>query len=182
MRHDGAIVLFKDYAPSGWDGPMGGGGSNVLFWDRDRANSLMNWIVAPVIKTRDTGEGSLERSNWEVLLKRLKKNSPEGRGWSIEGFNHWACGYYDMIIAKPKTKAWKIVEEVSKKLYDYPVLDENDWSEREFNAANDYWSRISVKERLYYIQNYCEDVSIFEARHPWTPNDNTGELIRALVE
>ena len=177
------IVLFKDYAPSGWDGKLGGSGSNVMFWDRERANSLMNWIVAPVINTRDTSDGSLQKSNWETLKKWLKKNSPEGRGWSIESFGHWACGYYEIIIAKPGTKAYKIVEKASEKMEDYPALDDFDWSNCEYEAAEECWTHLSIKDRMYYIKNHSRGVSIFAARRDYLPSeDETGDLIRVLAE
>ena len=54
------------------------------------------------------------------------------------------------------------------------LLDEMDWSEREWNAACGVWEQASVRDRM----DYCKraGVSIFAARRAELPQDDNGSL------
>lgn len=94
-------------------------------------------------RTRDSGE--LEESNFAYALRELggetgeeDDGTHEGSGVYVARFNHWACGWYETIMIDPAApeaeKAIRTAEEILARLEDYPVLDEDDLSTREFEA------------------------------------------------
>jgi hypothetical protein len=85
-----------------------------------------DWFVAPVIHTRDSD--ALEESNFSVALQLL---GDESENVEVFRFNHWACGWFEIILIRPETEAASVGEDVEARLQDYPVLDEMDWSMRE---------------------------------------------------
>lgn len=99
--------------------------------------SRADWLVAPVGVNRDTAPGSIERSNFEVLLAQLRAAEPGGETWEKHGFNHWACGWFDILIVKPGSEAERIAQRAEDKIADYPALDEDDWSQREWEAHSE---------------------------------------------
>ena len=60
-------------------------------------------------------------------------------------------------------------------LEQYPVLDEDHFSEKEFNEAANYWEKADISERM----ELCRDkgVSVFAARRDYMPQTPSGELI-----
>lgn len=85
------------------------------------------WFVAPVIKTRDAS--NLEKCNYEYLYDKLEEIDPDQETWDNPGFNHWACGWFDIIIVKPETKAFLICEEIESMLEDDNCLDRDKLTE-----------------------------------------------------
>ena len=58
--------------------------------------------------------------------------------------------------------ALKIADKISKDLKNYPVIDEDDWSERESNEADRVWKdNYNPSERIEYIR---QNDSQFEFR------------------
>jgi hypothetical protein len=94
----------------------------------------------------------LERSNFEVGLKMLGGESETVR---VERYGHWAVGWIEEIYVKPNSKAYEIAKEIESKLADYPILDESDFSDKEWNEANEVWKNCySPKERIDYIRKH----------------------------
>lgn len=85
------------------------------------------WFVAPVIKTRDAS--NLEKCNYEYLYDKLEEIDPDQETWEDFNFNHWACGWFDIIIVKPETEAFLICEEIESILEDDMCLDHDRLSE-----------------------------------------------------
>lgn len=94
--------------------------------------SRADWFVAPVSITRDTPPGSLDRSNWEVLKAQL--SALPGEDFEVHRFGHWACGWFEIILVRPGTKAAEVAQAAEDKIADYPALNEDDWSQREWEA------------------------------------------------
>jgi hypothetical protein len=46
-------------------------------------------------------------------------------------FGHWANGWFEIALVKPGSKAEAIARDIEKGLEDYPVIDEDDFCERE---------------------------------------------------
>lgn len=94
----------------------------------------------------------LERSNFEVGLEMLGGESDTVR---VERYGHWAVGWIEEIYVKPNSKAHKIAKEIETKLAEYPILDENRYSEMEIDEANEVWQNCyNDKERLEYIREH----------------------------
>lgn len=133
-----------------------------------------HWLVAPVTRNRDDGE-PLTESNWATFLTRL---GGEGNTVEVHRFGHWACGWLEIILVDPAdTERVKLAGDMANALSDYPVLDENDWSEREDAACALAWNQASIRDRLDYVKG-LHGLDIhggLSLRHPWgTFQDRTG--------
>lgn len=106
---------------------------------------------AGVGQSRDSDD--LEASNFAAMLKDLG-------GESVSVFvvreSHWAVGWVEWIaIHESNEKALGVADANMERLEQYPVLDEDDWSEREDEHANQIWTECySVEERVKYIREH----------------------------
>ena len=132
----------------------------------------------------------LERSNYRVALAALRKvEDPNGTGdeedsatVQEEHANHWACGWVETImIHESDTAALQTADEMAARLLAYPVLDEEDWSNLEYEEAQETWASFSVRDRLTYCADY--GASIFAARRDSFPRkcEQISELVSILV-
>ena len=99
-------------------------------------------------RTRDSG--CLTESNWRMALKRLG-----GAGEDVQIFRcgHWACGWVEWLAVKATAIA--AAEEIEKKLADYPILDEDDFSDLVQEEADRVWKDcFDVKDRLKYMRDF----------------------------
>jgi len=91
----------------------------------------------------------------------------EGEHVEVHRFGHWGPGWIEIILVDPGHyhTLWTAGEIVCS-LADYPVLDEEDWSEREFEAAGETWEQcFNDKERIEYLRsNGCQQVEFSELR------------------
>ena len=136
---------YKEFQPTCFD-------SKGAFLDDQQ-----NWPVLPVGRTRDSDP--LDNSNFETALELLggeRNNIVE-----VHRFGHWGPGWFEIIIINPKAgKTLKIAESIERSLEDYPILDEQDFYEREHEEANEIWANCyNWKERIDYIR---ENRSEFE--------------------
>ena len=130
---------YSDFQPTGFDG-------KGAFLDTQQ-----DWLVLPVDQTRDSD--ALSRSNFEIALKELcgeRDNICE-----VHRFGHWGSGWFEIIIINPRAgKTLKKAKSIETALADYPVLDEDHFSETEMNEANEIWSNCyDWRDRLEYIRN-----------------------------
>ena len=94
-----------------------------------------DWLVLPVIQTRDSG--ALEQSNFAAALERL---GGESEMVQVHRFGHWGPGWFEIIIVSPAgMDLVKIAEDIERTLEDYPVLDEMDFSNREYESFLRDW-------------------------------------------
>lgn len=115
-----------------------------------------DYYSSGVGQSRDSD--ALERSNFESMLKLL---GGESETVIIVRESHWAVGWVEWIaIHATDEKALKIADETQAELDDYPVIDEEHWSEVEYKEANETWQNCYNKtERVAYIR---ENRSQFE--------------------
>lgn len=94
-----------------------------------------HWCVGPIIRTRDSS--ILEESNADALLKTIEDLD----GWETHRFSHWAVGWVDHLSFRvldddgEPTPVYAAVKAFYKRLDDYPVADEADFSTREYEEA-----------------------------------------------
>lgn len=115
---------------------------------------------------------ALERSNFICMLKALGGETETVR---VIHEGHWAVGWVEWIaIHQDDVKALKEADEINGYLEDYPVINEDHWSELEDEDANSTWQRLSLKERM----ELCKEarVSIFAARRDYIPSDDSGYI------
>lgn len=133
------------------------------FFKRDSAyfGERREWIVAATLN-RDSD--ALSRSNYRCMLSLLGGNGTEGRkgnqevaeGVAIEEASHWACGWLQYLIVDPaRADLVVIAEKALARLEDYPVLDEEDFSQEESEEAEQVWRNCyRERERLEYIRKH----------------------------
>ncbi len=123
-----------------------------------------NWLVVPVIRTRDSGP--LAESNFETALQSL---GGESDNVEVHRFGHWGPGWFEIIIVKPESEQAAIAVDLENALADYPVLDDADYSEREWNEIQQAWDTMDVRERAPICAKH--GISIFAARRDEIPQD-----------
>ena len=93
-----------------------------------------HWLV---VAGRHRDSDALERSNFRSILKAL---GGEGDTVAVENESHWAVGWVEHLLVDPAdTERVKIAEEIRDALEDYPVVDEEDFSNLEYEEAWSYW-------------------------------------------
>lgn len=94
---------------------------------------------------------ALERSNFRCAWTAISKASPEAQ---VVREGHWAVGWVEWI-AIPSSDAAGIAcaEKLCEECRDYPVLDEDDFSNEEEKEAQEVWAHCyDPKERIEYIR------------------------------
>ena len=143
------------------------------FGDIDRTEYF---LIPKLGRHRDSD--TLTRSNFRSALRKL---GGESETVLVIRDNHWAVGWVENVyIHQSDDRALAIADGIAAGLDAYPVVSEDDWSELEYETAADYWSRMSVSERIEWCRE--SDVSIFAARRAEIPDDPRGDLISRLAE
>lgn len=100
---------------------------------------------AGVGQSRDGG--ALERSNFECMLEAL--GGDNGDTVRVVRESHWAVGWVEWIaIHQDNEAALRIADEIKGKLDDYPVVNEDHWSELEFTEAAEFWDSMSPRDKV----------------------------------
>lgn len=113
------------------------------YWGNEEM--FTTWGFTGIDRTRDST--ILDISNFEVITKDLIEKYPND--FRIENYGHWLCGWVDRLCCRVIknqgeineeniTKAFHAAMEWHEKLSDYPVASENDYSEREYEAAIEF--------------------------------------------
>jgi hypothetical protein len=101
-------------------------GQPTGYHDNDGDELLMTGIV----HTRDSD--ALVRSNFVSIFNHLKDLSNKNNlelGPDILRFGHWACGWVEYLVIPKNDILVKETEQILNKLDDYPVFDEDLYSE-----------------------------------------------------
>lgn len=126
---------------------------HVPRWTRPRNYFGASWpeyYMAGVGQHRDSD--ALARSNFACMLRALGGESETVR---VVRESHWAVGWVEWIaIHETDTRALGIADEVLGRLQDYPVVDENHFSETETADADLVWKNCYTDtERLAYMRD-----------------------------
>ncbi len=162
------MKTYRDYQPTGFD-------ARGLCADEYDIGHFL------VLLGRNRDSGTLAESNWHNALKQLGGESDVVQ---VHRFGHWACGWFELILVDSKDEdKVRIAEEIEGCLEEYCVLDDEDYSARQWEAASHSWEHTDIAERVRVCQKYR--ISVFAARHDLdtvAQLDNTGELISYLGE
>jgi hypothetical protein len=73
-----------------------------------------------------------------------------------ERFSHWAVGWCDYLLVNPECKdAVALADKILDKLDDYPVVNEEHWSNLETEEANQVWKDCyRVKDRIAHVRKH----------------------------
>ena len=156
------MQLFSEYQPTVFD-------SKGSFLPDQQ-----HWFVFPCGLNRDSGP--LEVSNFESGLRKM---GGESDTVEIHRFGHWACGWFEIIIIDPESKQAIIAKELESAFMDYPVIDEENYSEKENAYVNEVWNDcFNLHEKIELCAKY--GISIFSARYNYAPQDDNGDLYEYL--
>jgi len=119
--------------------------SNYSGTDPDEFSKLL------VVLTRNRDSDCLSESNWEVALEQL--GGEENEHVEIHRFGHWACGWWEALVVKEGTDQHRIAQEINSALSDYPVLNDEHFSLKEMEHADEVWRDCySDEERIKHLQ------------------------------
>ena len=114
------------------------------------------------LMTHNRDSELLTESNWDTALQQL---GGEGDDVQIFRFGHWACGWWEALTVKAGTQSETVAQEIADALADYPVLDEEDFSEREQSEADRAWRDwYSPQERIDYIRKHRSQFEFHDMR------------------
>jgi len=100
----------------------------------------------PFGRNRDSDHS--DESNFDAALKLL---GGESDTVEIVRFGHWACGWVEYLFVHPSRKAE--TDAILARLEDYPILDEDDFSAREHEAALQSWDDYGCREFANALRN-----------------------------
>ena len=102
---------------------------------------------------RSRDSDALERANFDAMLKRL---GGESETVIVVRESHWAVGWVEWIaIHESDDKAIATASRIKSKLEDYPVVDEELYSEYEDEECSTVWSDcFNAKERAEYLRKH----------------------------
>jgi hypothetical protein len=97
----------------------------------------------------------LEESNFATALAELGGEDAD-KTVVVVCESHWAVGWVEWIaIHQDNEVALKIADDLRDRLEDYPVLDDQDYSQREDDEAQQVWTNCyNDYERLDYIRKH----------------------------
>ena len=91
------------------------------------------YVPACIGQTRDSDH--LAESNFEAARKLLEATAEEHGGEVlVHTANHWACGWVESLWVSDSTPLVREVVAIQEALESYPVLDEEDYSRREYEG------------------------------------------------
>jgi hypothetical protein len=102
------------------------------------------WMSGGFGQHRDSD--ALERSNFETA-RRIYTDA--GVQTAADAFNHWAVGWVEELVVPITTASVRILEELRARIDSYPVLDDEDFSERE-------WQENHPGDGHCYSEDYTE--------------------------
>lgn len=129
-------------------------------------DNFCNFSNAPiedfyVVATKCRDSHILDESNFDAIVKRLAAIEPKTEienenkdailedGWYTYTASHWGVGWVESIMVSPNANPELLAEceKILKELADYPVLDDDDFSEREDEHYAQLWQDLTPTER-----------------------------------
>ena len=115
------------------------------------------WTIA---YTHNRDSGLLDRVNGEVIAETMAKFEEDARP---EHHRHWACGWIEGWAIRVYdqdgniTEAFKAWENLEHRMSDFPVLDNDRYSEAETEAL---WDEVAEAVRRVARQKFVEEPTI----------------------
>ena len=109
-----------------------------VWWRKDDLNHPEDWMIH---YTHHRDSGLLDQSNASVIRKRLLPfTEGDDPGVVFESHTHWAVGHIDGFSLRvfrdgEITEAFHIYHGLMEQKDTYPILDETDYSNREYEAT-----------------------------------------------
>lgn len=139
-EHGAKLVKFKDFRPTVFD--QKGMGSE----DQE------DWRILPCTITRDTG--ALSKSNFKTAREILDH---AGATYEAIRFGHWGSGWFEIIVVEPTEIGLRVAGEIACSLENYPVLDDEDYSDCEYEAVRDNWDAWQEWDFLNHLERMLSE-------------------------
>lgn len=154
-------------------------------WIRPNCYVGQTWEGWLVFLGRNRDSDLLTNHNFETALERLEEvnadhPTEDTRTVFAVRESHWAVGWVEWIAIHPSnTRAVALANEMADDLDGYPILDEDRYSEKEWEAVYESWASLSVRDRYELIKR-SGNCSIFAARRSEVPDDDRiQEILRS---
>ncbi len=154
--------------------------SCFVWWRERDIDDSENWAV---IYSHHRDSGLLDQSNAAIIRKALLPfTDTDEPDVVFESHSHWAVGYVDgfslRVFKRGRvTKAFKIYHELGRRMDEYPILDESDYSEREFEATleNIPLATWKLKDTYALPNDWQSDVYSWLSEHRCNALENTDD-------
>lgn len=138
--------------------------NSLIRWTRPSNYAGESWpdyFRSGVGQSRDSD--ALERANFDAMVAALKAVGEPGcwphdfAAFQIVRESHWAVGWVEWIaIHESATALLERASQIMESFEDYPVIDENLFSQYENDEANETWKNCyDPKERVEYIRKHA---------------------------
>jgi hypothetical protein len=167
---------------------------HIPVWEQPSSYAGHSPVGDYVVVSQHRDSTALTRSNYtriyaDVIAKAIELGQPAGididpelpndQQW-VYSFraSHWAVGWVEYVILRKAAPDDLVtyVGEIRAALDDYPVYDEDHFSNLEHEEAEEYWRGLDIKGRIEAIVESHAPVSIFAARRDYTPANDDGHL------
>ena len=139
-----------------------------------------DWHVCPIVVTRDT-QDPVTLSNWEVFKRELARVDPDGVNHETHRFGHWGPGWFEVLLVRPDTNATRTAQELTDAMDSYPILDDDDLSDREHALACDVWRNMSVSKRVEVLRKLHYEGTVLVALRDSLPyNDDVWRMPESI--
>jgi hypothetical protein len=114
-------------------------------WTRPNNYLGETWEGYYVFLSQNRDSDALTRSNFICALEQI------GGNVAVSHERHWACGWIETIlIPQENTQALAVAQQILNKLEDYPVLNEDHYSELEYEEQDyEEWRKEDLEEALF---------------------------------
>lgn len=154
------LTRYADFAPTPFD--------HAGAFLRNR----QEWLVVPVTRNRDSH--SLAESNFAAALEIL---GGESETVEVHRFGHWGPGWFELILVHPSRASE--AQGIADRLEDYPILDEEDASKREWEDYCEAWDSWG---RSDYWRGVCRKLSDLPPEAQTILEDASSEEIDRFAE
>ena len=98
------------------------------------------WDDYYIIYTHHRDSGIIDESNWRSIIKHLDDNNI---AYENVRFSHWGVGWIEQLLVKDDdAEAIRAGEDIQTQLRDYPLFNEDDYSELECEEVGKLVERI----------------------------------------
>ena len=134
---------------------------NLKLWEHPDSYAGEVFPGEYVFLSRHRDSDCLAESNFHTALKRL---GGESDTVTVNRFHHWAVGWIEQIfIHQDDETALRRADSMLESLDDYPVLDESDFSQREWERVTSFYEGQNLSARIDDVTAY--GMPCFAARH-----------------
>ena len=149
---------------------------NCFVWfPPDELKDAEQWAI---IYTHHRDSGLLDQSNAAVIEKAMQPfTKGEDRDVLFERHTHWAVGHIDGFSVRvfkngEITTAFKTYYELAQQMEAYPILDESDYSDREYEATLE-----NIEDAAWRLKNDFELPEGWESEvYSWLSDHRCGEI------